>query len=178
MTSFLVPKIRWIQKPDAIEIKSSVHESHLEILAESITKDVNKGKLWRVPESFLHVLLPIFMVTQTEPDGTLKHRRILNCISINNLVQKYKFELPTPELATNLLSNFIISIDLQSVYFQKNLAYCDRKYFCFRCPKTRNCFCYTALPFGLTNAPEEFQRFFEILTRFLNKILYESFVLR
>ena len=59
---------------------------------------------------------------------------------------------------------------MKSVYFQKNLTYCDRKLFCFRCPKTNVCFCYTSLLFGLTNTPEEFQRFLEILTRFLNQI--------
>ena len=120
-------------------------------------------------ESFPHVFLPIFMVEQNEADGTKKSRRILNCVPINHLVPNHKFELPTPELGANLFSKFVISIDLKRVCFEKNLVYSDRKYFCFRCPKTNKCFCYTVLPFALTNSSEEFQRFFEILTKFLDK---------
>ena len=150
---FFGTKIRWIRKLDAMEIKSTVHKSHLDVLADSIKKDVEKGKLWRVPESFPHVLLSIFMVEQNEPDGTKKYRRILNCVPINDMVPNHKFEFPTPELAVNLFSKFVISIDLKRACFQKNLTYSDRKYFCFRCPKTNKCFCYTSLPFGPTNVP-------------------------
>ena len=97
---------------------------------------MKKGKLWRVSGSFPHVLLPIFIIEQNEPDDSVKQRRILNCIHIYHLVPYHKFELPTPELTANLLSGFVFSIDLRSAYFQKNLVHYDSKFFRFRYPKT------------------------------------------
>ena len=69
---FFGTKIRWIRKPDSMEVKKTTNDKHTELLATSIEKDVNHGKLWRVPEFFPHVLLPKFFVEQNEPNGEKK----------------------------------------------------------------------------------------------------------
>ena len=52
-----------------MEVTHKVNDTHIELLTNSIEKDVKKGKLWRVPEFFPHVILPIFMVEQCESNG-------------------------------------------------------------------------------------------------------------
>jgi len=97
------------------------------------------------------------MIVIEKPD---KSKRVcLDPREINKYIVRERYEIPTIEqIKLNLMGKkYFTVLDLKDGFYQCRLDEVSQKYCCFSTPPF-GCFKFLRLPFGLTSAPEEFQK--------------------
>ena len=163
----------WFSKlPPPTEIRTPFRSAeNNQLLWDHLISDVSKGTMVRVSSNFPKMVLPSFFVQQTDKARFIFDARFLNMYLIAS-----KFSLSTISDFLNLVhqDGLIIQFDLTSGYSQLRVSPRDMRYLCVQAldPRTNKqaFFAFTGFPFGLKTAPQKFQRFFSLVTRFFQQV--------
>src|SRR5437867_9987142 len=106
------------------------------------------------------------LVVVTKKDGSL--RLCVDFRGVNNVTRKDSYPLPRIADCLDALgsANYFSTFDLRSGYFQIAMEEDDRDKTAFL--TRRGSYRFTAMPFGLCNAPATFQRLMDVVTIGLN----------
>ena len=148
-------------------------------IEEWIQEALQRGQIIPVPPDFPKVVQPIFPIIQNK-----KLRVIYDARFINHFIPQNKFRLCTPSTVFQVFSfdSIIFSVDLKKAYLQMMINGKWRQLNCFCFPDSKGnkrYFCFTGMPFGISEACHRFQRtFVRYIVDYLCRVLPSGAVLQ